>query len=167
MRAGDLERRCAMLAAVDAVGAEGRVPEERGGVTGAKFAPEATPETQPFWEGCRDGVLMLQHCGHCGEAYFPPSPYCPRCLSDDVEWRTASGKGRLHTYLISHRPAPGFEADVPYAIAIVELDEGPRMMSNIVGIPNTPEDLVIDMALQVTFEARGDVQVPVFRPADA
>jgi uncharacterized OB-fold protein len=132
-----------------------------------KFAPEATPETQPFWDGCRDGVLMLQHCGACGEAYFPPSPYCPRCLSDDVEWKQASGRGRLHTYLISHRPAPGFETDAPYAIAIVELDEGPRMMSYIVGVPNTPEHLVPDMDLQVTFEARGDVQVPVFRPADA
>jgi len=131
-----------------------------------KFAPEATPETQPFWDGCREGVLMLQHCGGCGDAYFPPSPYCPRCLSDEVEWKPASGRGRLHTYLISHRPAPGFDADAPYAIAIVELDEGPRMMSNIVGVPNTPEHLVLDMELQVTFEARGDaVQVPVFRPA--
>ena len=136
-------------------------------VTGnrTKFAPEATPETRPFWDGCREGVLMLQHCGPCGAAYFPPSPYCPRCLSDDVEWKAASGRGRLHTYLIAHRPAPGFEADVPYAIAIVELDEGPRMMSNIVGIPNTPEHLVLDMELRVTFEARGDdMQVPVFRP---
>ena len=136
-------------------------------VTGnrTKFVPEATPETRPFWDGCRDGVLMLQHCEPCGAAYFPPSPYCPRCLSDDVEWKAVSGRGRLHTYVINHRPAPGFEADVPYAIAIVELDEGPRMMSNIVGVPNTPEHLVLDMELEVTFEARGDgMQVPVFRP---
>ena len=136
-------------------------------VTGnrTKFVPEATPETRPFWDGCRDGVLMLQRCGPCGAAYFPPSPYCPRCLSDDVVWKAVSGRGRLHTYVINHRPAPGFEAEVPYAIAIVELDEGPRMMSNIVGVPNTPEHLVIDMDLRVTFEARGDdMQVPVFRP---
>jgi uncharacterized OB-fold protein len=108
---------------------------------------------------------MLQHCGPCAAAYFPPSPYCPRCLSDEVEWKAASGRGRLHTYLIAHRPAPGFEAEVPYAIAIVELDEGPRMMSNIVGIPNTPEHLVLDMELRVTFEPRGDdMKVPVFGP---
>jgi uncharacterized OB-fold protein len=70
--------------------------------------------------------------------------------------------------VIAHRPAPGFEADVPYAIAIVELDEGPRMMSNIVGIPNTPDHLVLDMELHVAFEPRGDdVQVPVFGPADS
>jgi uncharacterized OB-fold protein len=67
--------------------------------------------------------------------------------------------------VINHRPAPGFEADAPYAIAVVELAEGPRMMSNIVGLPNTPEDLVLDMALEVTFEPRGDISLPVFTPA--
>ncbi|MGH9029732.1 MAG: Zn-ribbon domain-containing OB-fold protein, partial [Acidimicrobiales bacterium] len=97
--------------------------------------------------------------------YFYPRASCPACGCTDVEWITASGRGRLHTYLINHRPAPGFEDDAPYAIAVVELDEGPRMMSNIVGIENTPENLVIDMALEVIFEPRGDTQVPVFRPA--
>jgi uncharacterized OB-fold protein len=129
-----------------------------------KLVPEATPETQAYWDACREGVLKLQWCGSCTGAYFPPSPYCPRCLSDDVEWRAASGRGRLHTYVIAQRPAPGYEDEVPYAIAIVELDEGPRMMSNIVGIPSTPEHLVLDMALQVEFEARGDMRLPVFRP---
>ncbi len=76
-----------------------------------------------------------------------------------------SGRGTLHTYVINHRAAPGFEA--PYAIAVVELDEGPRMMSNIVGVDQTPEALVLDMALEVTFEERGDVFVPLFRPAGA
>jgi uncharacterized OB-fold protein len=133
----------------------------------SKLAPQPTPETQPYWDGCRDGVLTLQWCVACTTAYFPPSPFCPRCLSDDVEWRVASGRGRLHTYLIAHRPAPGFEDDAPYAIAIVELDEGPRLMSNIVGLRNTPDHLVLDMELEVTFEPRGDdVQVPVFRPVD-
>lgn len=76
-----------------------------------------------------------------------------------------SGRATLHTYVINHRPAPGFEADAPYAIAVVALDEGPRMMSNIVGIENTPENLVLDMALQVTFETRGEMTVPLFEPA--
>jgi uncharacterized OB-fold protein len=130
-----------------------------------KLVPQPTPETQPFWDGCREGVLKLQWCQPCGTAYFPPSPYCPRCLSDDVEWQVASGRGHLHTYVIAHRPAPGYEDQVPYAVAIVELDEGPRMMSNIVGIPNTPEHLVLDMDLRVEFEPRGDdVRVPVFGP---
>jgi uncharacterized OB-fold protein len=82
-----------------------------------------------------------------------------------VESFASSGRGRLHTYVISHRAAPGFEADVPYAIAVVELDEGPRMLTNIVGVANTPESLVLDMPLEVDFEERGDQVVPVFRPS--
>ncbi len=78
-----------------------------------------------------------------------------------------SGRGRLHTYLINHRPAPGFEEDAPYAIAVVELEEGPRMMSNIVGIENTPENLVLDMPLEVSFEKRGSVMLPLFTPANS
>jgi uncharacterized OB-fold protein len=84
-----------------------------------------------------------------------------------VAWETVSGRGTLYTYVINHRPAPGFEDDAPYAIAVVQLDEGPRMMSNIVDVENTPENLVVDMPLEVTFEARGDVMLPQFRPAGA
>lgn len=127
--------------------------------------PQASPETQPFWDGCAAGVLRLQRCRSCQEFYFPPRPFCPRCLSTDVEWKDVSGRGTLHTYVINHRPGPGFEADAPYAIAVVQLDEGPRMMSNIVGVENTPENLVLDMALQVTFEPRGEMMLPVFEPA--
>jgi uncharacterized OB-fold protein len=78
---------------------------------------------------------------------------------------TASGRAKLHSYVINHRPAPGFEEEAPYAIAIVELDEGPRMMTNIVGVPNTPEDLVLDMELEVVFQDQGGMCVPRFRPA--
>ena len=130
-----------------------------------KAAPRPTPETQPFWDGCAAGELRLQRCTSCEAHYFPPRPFCPDCLSDDVVWEAVSGRGTLHTYVINHRPAPGFEA--PYAIAVVQLDEGPRMMSSIVGVEQTPEALVLDMALEVTFEERGEVQLPVFRPAAA
>jgi uncharacterized protein len=128
-----------------------------------KIAPRPSPETQPFWDGCAAGELRMQRCRACDDLYFPPRPACPNCLSDDVCWETLSGKGTLHTYVINHRAAPGFEP--PYAIAVVQLDEGPRMMSNIVGIEQTPEALVLDMPLEVTFEPRGDVSVPVFTPA--
>jgi uncharacterized OB-fold protein len=84
-----------------------------------------------------------------------------------VEWFVSSGRARLHTYVISHRPAPGYEAQVPYAIAVVELDEGPRMLTNIVGVDNTPESLELDMALEVDFEPRDDQMVPVFRPSSS
>ena len=83
-----------------------------------------------------------------------------------MEWLAVSGRARLHSYVISHRPAPGFEGDAPYAIAVVELEEGPRLMTNIVGVENTPENLVLDMALEVVFQERGDQCVPVFRPAE-
>lgn len=130
-----------------------------------KAAPTPTPETAPYWEGTAGGELRIPRCRACGRAYFYPRPGCPHCGSTDVAWFTASGRARLHTYLISHRPAPGFADQVPYAIAVVELDEGPRMMANIVGVDNTPENLQLDMALEVAFEARGEHQVPVFRPA--
>ena len=130
-----------------------------------KPIPNATPETQPYWDGARAGELRIQRCTDCGEFYFYPRPFCPRCGSADVEWVAVSGRATLHSYVINHRPAPGFEDEAPYAIAVVALEEGPRMMTNIVGIENTPENLVLDMDLEVTFQERGDVCVPVFRPA--
>jgi uncharacterized OB-fold protein len=130
----------------------------------AKFAPLPTPETAPFWDGCANGELRLQRCVHCVEVYFPPRPMCPKCWSTDVEWETVSGRGTLHSYVINYRPAPGFAEDAPYAIALVQLDEGPRLMSNIVDIDNVPEKLVLDMPLEVTFEQRGEITIPQFRP---
>ena len=133
----------------------------------AKPAPVPTPETQAYWDGCAAGELRLQRCADCSEAFFYPRPVCPACGSARVEWFTATGRATLYSYVINHRAAPGFENDGPYAIAVVQLEEGPRMMTNITGIPNTPEDLVLDMPLQVTFEQRGDVSLPLFGPAAA
>ena len=131
---------------------------------GSKATPRPTPETQPFWDGTRAGELRIQRCNDCRQFYFYPRPFCPSCWSEDVEWVAVSGRARLHSYVINHRPAPGFEDEAPYAIAVVELEEGPRMMSNIVGIENTPENLVLDMALEVVFEEQGGMCVPRFRP---
>src|SRR6266542_4391577 len=101
--------------------------------------PQPTPETMHFWEGTRAGELRLQRCNSCG-------------------------KGRLYSYVIHHRPVPGFTP--PYAIAVVELDEGPRLMSNIVECPQTPEALQLDMKLEITFEKIDDeITLPLFRPA--
>jgi uncharacterized OB-fold protein len=134
----------------------------------AKAAPRPTPETAHYWQGAALGELRIQLCRACGEHYFYPRPACPHCGSLDTVWVVASGRARLHTYLINHRPAGGFERDAPYAIAVVELEEGPRMMTNIVGVDQTPEALQLDMALQVSFETRGEQTVPVFGPvADA
>lgn len=131
-----------------------------------KPLPHPTPETQPFWDGTKAGELRLQRCDDCSNVYFPPRPFCPKCASRAVTWFAASGKGKLHSYVINHRPAPGFESDAPYSIAVVELDEGPRMMTNIVGVEQTPEALVVDMPLEVSFEAASDaISLPKFRPA--
>jgi uncharacterized OB-fold protein len=130
----------------------------------AKAAPVPTPETQPYWDGCAAGELRIQRCLDCGKPYFYPRPVCPSCGSGRVEWFTASGQATLYSYVINHRPAAGFEDDVPYAIAVVELAEGPRMMTSIRGVPATPEALVLDMPLRVAFEQRGDVWLPVFTP---
>lgn len=131
--------------------------------TSTKALPTPTPETAPYWEGARAGELRIQRCRACTQAYFYPRPYCPQCGSADVEWFVASGRATLASYIISERAAPGFDA--PYAIAIVELEEGPRMMTNIVEAEPTPERLVLDMALEVRFEDRGEITVPVFAPA--
>lgn len=131
-----------------------------------KATPAPTPETQPFFDGCAENQLRIQRCTSCERPYFYPRPVCPHCGSRHVEWFTASGDATLYSYSINHRPAPGFEDDAPYAIAVVELAEGPRMMTSIVGIPNTPEALELDMPLRVQFEKRGDVTIPVFGPAN-
>ena len=122
-----------------------------------------TPETRPFWEGCAGGELRIQYCGRCGAHFFYPRASCPGCgLTDRVEWVTASGEATLCSYVIQHVPAPGYEP--PFVIAIVELVEGVRMTTNLVGVAADPAALELGMALVVDFEARADVSVPVFRP---
>ena len=126
--------------------------------------PKPTPETQHFWDGTQAGELRLQRCDAYANVYFPPRPFCPACASRKVSIFKASGKAKLYSYVIHHRPVPGFTP--PYAIAVVELDEGPRMMSNIVDCPQTPEALELDMKLEVAFEKLDDkITLPLFRPA--
>src|ERR1700741_2624356 len=133
---------------------------------GSRARPQPTPETQHFWDGTRAGELRLQRCNACAKVYFPPRPFCPACAAREVSVFAASGKGRLYSCVIHHRPVPGFTP--PYAIAVVELDEGPRMMTNIVGCPQTPEALELDMALEVVFEPQTEpITLPFFRPSSA
>ena len=134
--------------------------------TSDKPLPVPTPETQHFWDGTNAGELRLQRCDDCAHNYFPPRPFCPSCGSRSVSVFAASGKGTLYSYIINHLPTPGFEP--PFAVAVVELEEGPRMMSNIHGCEQTPEALQLDMALEVTFERVNDnIVLPQFKPAGA
>jgi len=126
--------------------------------------PKPTPETEHYWEGTRTGELRLQSCSACDNTYFPPRPFCPKCGSKDVSIIKSSGKGTLYSYVINHLPTPGFTP--PFAIAVVELDEGPRLMTNIVGCEQTTEALQLDMPLEVTFEKMSDeISLPMFKPA--
>ena len=126
--------------------------------------PVPTPETQHFWDGTQAGELRLQRCDSCGKNYFPPRPFCATCGSRSVSVFKASGKAVLWSYVIHHRPVPGFTP--PYAIAVVQLADGLRMMTNIVECPQTPEALQLDMESEVVFEAQNDkITLPLFRPA--
>ena len=87
--------------------------------------PQPTPETQPFFDGLRRRKLLIQRCNDCGVAYYYPRPFCPDCLSANVAWEEATGKGTLYSFVINYRSPPGFEA--PYVIAVVGLEEGPRL----------------------------------------
>lgn len=129
-----------------------------------RIIPTPTPETKHFWDGANAGELRLQTCNSCDHTYFPPRPFCPKCGSRDVKIIKSSGKGRLYSYIINHLPSPGY--DGPFAVAIVELAEGPRMMSNILDCEQTPEALQLDMPLEVTFERLSDeINLPQFKPA--
>lgn len=131
----------------------------------ARVLPEPTPETRHFWDGCKEGELRLQRCTDCTHSYFPPRPFCPKCASRNVETFKASGKAFLYSYIINHRPRPDMGKE-PHSIAVVQLEEGPRMMSNIVGCPQTPEALQLDMPLEVIFEKQNeDISLPLFQPA--
>ncbi|MBF9033742.1 DNA-binding protein [Rhodobacterales bacterium HKCCE2091] len=127
--------------------------------------PRPTPETRAFWDGTKAHRLMLPWCEACGQPHFYPRAICPHCLSDRLDWRQASGRATLYSYVINHRPAKGFEA--PYVIAAVTLDEGPRMLTNIeTDGPPEPDALRLDMALEVVFaDVTDEITLPRFRPA--
>jgi uncharacterized OB-fold protein len=130
-----------------------------------RMIPKPTPETRPFWEASKRRELRIQRCHDCNACYFYPRPLCPYCLSRNVAWVTASGRGRLHTFVINYRPPRHYPADGPYIIGIVELEEGPRMMTNIVGVEPRPEALRCDMPVEVVFEDLSDeITLPKFRP---
>jgi uncharacterized OB-fold protein len=130
--------------------------------TPARPLPVPTPETKHFWDGTALGELRLQRCRACATTYFPPQPFCPACGSDDVVVVRSSGRGTLYSYVITHLAAPGFEA--PYVIAVVELDDGPRLLTNIVGVEPEPDALPLDLLVEVVYATVGEIALPVFRP---
>lgn len=126
--------------------------------------PKPTELSQAHWQACHDGKLLVQQCTQCAVYVFPPEPVCPQCFTASLQWQESSGKGRLYSFTVVHRPqTPAF--DTPYIAAIVELQEGWHMLSNIVDCPI--DKLTINQALEVHFVKRGNSVLPFFRPAPA
>lgn len=123
-------------------------------------------ESQPFFDAAREGRLLIQRCPSCGEHQFYPRKICVSCGSPDVEWVDASGRGTVHTFTVIHQQGmPGWREEVPYVAAIVDLEEGVRMTSNLVDC--APSDVSIGMPVEVAFVDEGDLVLPRFRPASA
>ena len=126
-----------------------------------------TPEAQPYWDGLNEQKLMLPKCDACGKPFFYPRIACPHCHSRQISWIQASGKGKLYAFEIAYRALnPRFKVEPPYVLAMIELEEGPRMMSNLINIKPDPAVIKCDMPVEVVFEKLTDtVTIPLFQPA--
>lgn len=125
-----------------------------------KPRPQPTPESQPFWDGCAAGKLRYQRCADCGRAQSLPRASCAHCHGTRLAWQAASGRGRILSYTVVHRaPTAAWRADVPYAIAIVDLDEGFRLMTQVTG--GEQPGLAIGAAVTIGFTTRDGQPLPV------
>ncbi len=130
-----------------------------------KPVPIVNEWARPFWEAAREERLVLQQCEDCKKHIFYPRMVCPHCMSDNLIWVNVSGNGTVYSYtVVENNPPSAFVNDVPYVVAVVQLEEGVRMLSNIVDC--SPADVKCDMPVQVTFEKLDDeFTLPKFRPA--
>jgi uncharacterized OB-fold protein len=128
--------------------------------------PQPTPESQPFWDACRRHELVVQRCDSCGRHWFPPSNRCQHCWSPEFTWQPVSGRGRLYSFTVFRRAYAAELADqLPYVVGVVELDEGPRVITNVVGCE--PADVRVDMPVEVVFDDITDeVTLHAFRPRE-
>ena len=130
----------------------------------AKPLPRLDEESKGYWEACQRHELYVQRCGACGALRYYPRALCPRCLSDHIEWVLSSGRGTVYTYTVTYQNlAAGFRDALPYVLAYVELDEGARLLTNIVDC--SPEQVRIGLPVEVTFEdVTAAVTLPKFKP---
>ena len=131
----------------------------------AKPLPVVDSDTKPFWDGCRQGKLMLQRCAQCGHVRFPPTHFCSKCHSAAYELIESSGRGRVFSWIVVRHPVPRevYAAEVPYVVALITLDEGVRIPSNIVGV--APEKVTPNMPVRVKFlEVTPEITLPLFEP---
>ncbi|MEA3358978.1 MAG: Zn-ribbon domain-containing OB-fold protein [Thermodesulfobacteriota bacterium] len=129
-----------------------------------KPLPKPNSDTRPFWNGCRDHELRFQRCKECGHVRWPPSIICPRCYSTETEWVVSNGKGRIYSFVVYHVAFhPAFKDEVPYVTAIVELPEGPHLLTNIVECDTL--EVKCDMPVEVVWEdINEEFSLPKFKP---
>ena len=132
--------------------------------TRPKPLPVITEENRPFWEGCQQGKLLLQQCRKCYHYQFYPRLYCMQCSSETLQWVEANGRGVIYSFTIIYQnKSPEFVHETPYNVAIVQLEEGPRLLSNIVDVGAT--ELQVDLPVTVVFDQVTDtITLPRFRP---
>lgn len=128
--------------------------------------PQPTPESQPFWDGLTRRELLVQQCDSCHRYWFPPSNRCQHCWSERFAWRQVSGRGRLYSFTVFHRAYAAELADqLPYVVGVVALEEGPRLITNVVGCD--PADVRVDMPVEVVFDdVTDEVTLHAFRPRE-
>ena len=130
-----------------------------------KPLPVRTEENAPYWDSVKRHAIEMQRCGDCGRFRYPVAPFCPRCLSPEYEWQPLSGKAVVYSFIIVHqRYDPSFAESIPYNVAVVALDEGPRLVTNIINVKN--DDVRVGMPVTVTYEDITDeFTLPKFQPA--
>jgi len=130
-----------------------------------KPTPDPTPDTAPFWDGLKEGRLLLQCCSECGKVRHYPRPVCPECYSMEHRWQEARGTGKVHSWTVAHHAFhPGFKPELPYTLVTVDLDEGVRMQAQFHGAGETA--LKVGLPVRITYEAATkDLVLPVFAPA--
>jgi uncharacterized protein len=116
--------------------------------------PDVTAETEPFWSATAEGRLVLPRCEHCDAVIWYPRAFCPACGSLEVTWFDASGRGSVYSFTIVRRAAPPYDASAPFVVAYVELEEGPRVLTNIVECE--PDDVEVGMPVEVEFHDTGE-----------
>lgn len=138
-----------------------------GATTGRPPFPAPVPgeDNQPFWDALKRGELLLQECTSCGAVQHPPRAMCAECGSFERGWRRASGRGTVYSYIVTHQPIhPAYQGFTPYAVVLVELEEGPRMTTNLVDVPH--DQIEIGMPVEVVFEPLDEeITLPLFRRA--
>ncbi len=133
--------------------------------TYTKPVPTVDELNRPFWEGCRKAELVLQKCTGCGHVRYPIAAYCPECLSEETAWTRMSGRGVVFSSIVFHQVYhPAFKNVVPYNVSIIQLEEGPRLFSNVVGVP--PQSVKVGDRVEVLFDpVTEELAIPRFRPA--